>query len=813
MSDISTHQVYVDDSMNSSNNPSTAAAPAAMPIAAAASIDITMDIGLGAAAKTTATSRLTGCICNWPECRQLQLFFSNLKQQQQQRRQQPRRCVGIIDNEGNSTNNPHQKAEEEEENDLMAHGILLGGAPIQIDLDTTGLAFMDLMKLEKFRNVVRKSLDMGNIETLVQKCSSSSSNNFSIRNAPVARHHYSRAQLQCIDVVSALVSKAVYEERVYTFDPSHAFDKRCGAGFWFVGPNVPRQPLLQMKMALEVLVAMKKKDKKHKEERKKMNDNNNDNKNNNNNNSISFKDIMIRKQLAQKLGGVSLRALDLIVLTNKQCRRCGYPAVELNHGLCVCCGHSWYPQQGAPRFALNVRGMERKSRRGYLLLGPEYSRLHNVRSHAVCDCDNELCIGIGYTKSLFSFPCIKKGETSSSSSRLDQWFEALGDDLSEEKKFKIRARPQKYALAHWHFHPHHFQEQAVAPIDSQSSDAATTTTTTTNSSSSSRRLQFVESESYTDHNGRIWNIPNRPPPNASLETYVKTAEATKKAHGTWAPTRELPSWIHTMRFIETATERSYYDTKKRLNDEAAASAVVPPAAKKQKVASSNDRKEVEDDDDTAAAGARDIEQQQEQAIQKPSTAAAAVKKKQKTPSKKKAASADENDTSIATKKKQETLTIKKAAPIDNDASNKQTSPSKKKLTSVDRGTSVAAKKKEDALSKKKSAAAPASIDDIDASIAVLDDDHKPRCSRLTRSTKQTTLEQEEISALKTCLAQRDEQIAILQSAHDKLDTKLEQCRTEKDTLRVELAGKSAEIERLHDMIHDSHMTLEMLRSL
>jgi hypothetical protein len=111
---------------------------------------------------------------------------------------------------------------------------------------------------------------------------------------------------------------------------------------------------------------------------------------------------------------------------NLQCKTegCVYPAMCQNSG--YCCRHriSFAPLSGKER-----------GRRGYLLLGPTYTKPNGRQ----CSCDDEICVSIGYSQSMTRFDVSR-----------------LPEDLQADVWKKVMPESRKSAcLAPWHFHPVH----------------------------------------------------------------------------------------------------------------------------------------------------------------------------------------------------------------------------------------------------------------------------------------------------------------------------------------------------------------------
>ena len=95
-----------------------------------------------------------------------------------------------------------------------------------------------------------------------------------------------------------------------------------------------------------------------------------------------FHGVMSVEAFADVLG-VPVKAIPLIVPTNRRCRAANYlfDAVEGNEVRCPAHSRSWYPLENS---------------RGGVLLGPEFLRFNIKRSHRDCDCSSASCRSAGY---------------------------------------------------------------------------------------------------------------------------------------------------------------------------------------------------------------------------------------------------------------------------------------------------------------------------------------------------------------------------------------------------------------------------------
>jgi hypothetical protein len=173
-----------------------------------------------------------------------------------------------------------------------------------------------------------------------------------------------------------------------------------------------------------------------------------------------FRCVQSTEELATKLR-LSSDMLHTVSLEDEQCKLegCVYPAVCNNNG--YCCYHrvSFVPLKGKER-----------GRRGYLLLGPTYTR-PNPRP---CSCNDETCVGIGYSpimirldttrlsKELQSELCetllaMKNSTTAAAAGGGGSTGEG-GSSPTQRRRIVL---PKSACLAPWHFHPEHrvFLEQ------------------------------------------------------------------------------------------------------------------------------------------------------------------------------------------------------------------------------------------------------------------------------------------------------------------------------------------------------------------
>mmetsp|Transcript_25469 Transcript_25469/g.42361 ORF Transcript_25469/g.42361 Transcript_25469/m.42361 type:complete len:279 (+) Transcript_25469:302-1138(+) len=232
-----------------------------------------------------------------------------------------------------------------------------------------------------------------------------------------------------------------------------------------------------------------------------------------------FVDIKTRQELANRLK-CDTKALEYAVLkappANCKKKDCPYPSIERNQGLCVCCGLYWFPSKRTTR-----RGKELVSR-GHLLLGPEFlsSKLH------ACDCNNEICVGVGYTADMFAFPC--------DATTRSQWYAAMGNHLLPVTKQQIDRKPRNFKLAHWHFHPCHLERNGNG------------------------RRAFRKEVTYKDEENKVWKTPNHPPPNClpgRFKDYIE-AEKEPQPQDRWLFEQTLPVWIKSMRRCEQIDRRA-----------------------------------------------------------------------------------------------------------------------------------------------------------------------------------------------------------------------------------------------------------------
>lgn len=155
--------------------------------------------------------------------------------------------------------------------------------------------------------------------------------------------------------------------------------------------------------------------------------------------------------------------------------------------------------------------------RGFLLLGPEFHK----NTHHACACDDEVCLGMGFTYNMFTFP-------SDAVIRL-QWFKAMGNQLRKETKQKINQKPSKFQLTHWHFHQCHL----ITAEDN--------------------RLKVRRQSTYKDNKNKVWATKNHPPPNSLPKAYKDRIEAEKSPLPQDRSSHEqtLPVWIESMRYCES----------------------------------------------------------------------------------------------------------------------------------------------------------------------------------------------------------------------------------------------------------------------
>jgi hypothetical protein len=175
-----------------------------------------------------------------------------------------------------------------------------------------------------------------------------------------------------------------------------------------------------------------------------------------------FRCVQSTEELATKLR-LSSDMLRSVSLEDEQCKleSCVYPAVCNNNG--YCCYHrvSFVPLKGKER-----------GRRGYLLLGPTYTR-QNPRP---CSCNDETCVGIGYSpimirldttrlsKELHSELCetllaIKNSTAAAAAAGGGGGSAGAGGSSPTQRRRSVL--PKSACLAPWHFHPEHrvFLEQ------------------------------------------------------------------------------------------------------------------------------------------------------------------------------------------------------------------------------------------------------------------------------------------------------------------------------------------------------------------
>lgn len=139
-----------------------------------------------------------------------------------------------------------------------------------------------------------------------------------------------------------------------------------------------------------------------------------------------FRCIGSCQELADKLKLSCDQLYTANIEDNLQCKTegCVYPAMCQNSG--YCCRHriSFAPLSGKER-----------GRRGYLLLGPTYTKPNGRQ----CSCDDEICVSIGYSQSMTRFDVSR-----------------LPEDLQADVWKKVMPESRKSAcLAPWHFHPIH----------------------------------------------------------------------------------------------------------------------------------------------------------------------------------------------------------------------------------------------------------------------------------------------------------------------------------------------------------------------
>ncbi len=139
-----------------------------------------------------------------------------------------------------------------------------------------------------------------------------------------------------------------------------------------------------------------------------------------------FRCVASCQELADKLKLSCDQLYTANIEDNLQCKTegCVYPAMCQNSG--YCCRHriSFAPLSGKER-----------GRRGYLLLGPTYTKPNGRQ----CSCDDEICVSIGYSQSMTRFDVSR-----------------LPDDLQADVWKKVMPESRKSAcLAPWHFYPMH----------------------------------------------------------------------------------------------------------------------------------------------------------------------------------------------------------------------------------------------------------------------------------------------------------------------------------------------------------------------
>lgn len=245
--------------------------------------------------------------------------------------------------------------------------------------------------------------------------------------------------------------------------------------------------------------------------------------------SIPFNKITSPQELADKLGCPmkALAYVELVQPTQKcDTLQCPFPAAVRNRNFCVCCKQHWYP-----KVSTNSSGKQ-TFQRGHYLLGTEF--LHNNSNKRSCVCNNATCLGVGYTRTMLSFP--------SNEGKQREWYLALGDNITKAQKEKISKRPTKYFLAHWHFHPAHVE----AYKSTTAYDCALI---------------------YPDDKGKRWSVP---PPNASVESFKSLFEARPLPN-------VLPDWMGVMKEKEIGM-LSTYDAVAAMNDFPAEHAGLPNKA-------------------------------------------------------------------------------------------------------------------------------------------------------------------------------------------------------------------------------------------
>ena len=201
-----------------------------------------------------------------------------------------------------------------------------------------------------------------------------------------------------------------------------------------------------------------------------------------------FLNVNTREDLASVLECQDA-ALDFVSLCSpeKPCKMpgCNYPAAKGNYNHCVLHGRSWIPTTRVAKDGTTAHD------RGHLLLGHEFSAANNSVK-MVCCCDMASCKGIGYTSSLFKL-------VPADPTTLEKYVCKTGVMFTDDKKAKIRKNPQKYRLAYWHFEDmHRYYDERE------------------------KKWHLRKSESYIDNDNdkKVWNTPNHPPPNNSLDKFI-----------------------------------------------------------------------------------------------------------------------------------------------------------------------------------------------------------------------------------------------------------------------------------------------------
>jgi hypothetical protein len=182
---------------------------------------------------------------------------------------------------------------------------------------------------------------------------------------------------------------------------------------------------------------------------------------------------------------------------NLQCKTegCVYPAMCQNSG--YCCRHriSFAPLSGKER-----------GRRGYLLLGPTYTKPNGRQ----CSCDDEICVSIGYSHSMTRFDVSR-----------------LPEDLQADVWKKVMPESRKSAcLAPWHFHPIH---RVFLPDGSW------------------KILEHRRTTTFKDPStGKDWI--GLPPPTYSLKDFLEEPEMIE--YKSRKATNLLPSWVRQYQKLE-----------------------------------------------------------------------------------------------------------------------------------------------------------------------------------------------------------------------------------------------------------------------